>query len=170
MFASHQSQSSLPSLRPFLSFLYSSLFFSEDCGLFSVTAVSQPFAYQLLPHSFGRDGGCTPQPLPTCPPKPFPALLTVIQLSCFHAITKCKFHNSFLLIFIHHWWGGVGGATGSFLNYYFKSPGIPTGFNSLPIALCGTANPGCMSLPVTSHQSPVTDLPHLAGGAQLGVN
>jgi len=31
-----------------------------DCTLFCATAVSQPFVYQLLPHSFHLDGGCTP--------------------------------------------------------------------------------------------------------------
>jgi hypothetical protein len=58
--ATHQSQPSLPAPSPFLPSLHSSLFFSEDCALFSATAVSQPFAYQSFPHSFHRDGGCTP--------------------------------------------------------------------------------------------------------------
>jgi hypothetical protein len=44
----------------FLPSSLSSLFFSEDCALFSATAVSQPLAYQLLPHSFRRDGGVPP--------------------------------------------------------------------------------------------------------------
>jgi hypothetical protein len=38
----------------------STLFFSEACSLTYTTAIPQPFAYQLLPHSFHRDGGCTP--------------------------------------------------------------------------------------------------------------
>ncbi len=38
-----------------------SLSFSEDCALLSVTAVAQAFRLQSLPHSFHRDGGCTPQ-------------------------------------------------------------------------------------------------------------
>ncbi len=55
--ATHQSRPSLPAPSPFLPSLHSSLFFSEDCTLFSATAVSQPFAYQSLPHSFYFDGG-----------------------------------------------------------------------------------------------------------------
>jgi hypothetical protein len=58
--ATHQSRPSLPAPSPFLPSLHSSLFFSEDCALFSATAVSQPFAYQSFPHSFHRDGRCTP--------------------------------------------------------------------------------------------------------------
>jgi 23S rRNA pseudouridine1911/1915/1917 synthase len=38
----------------------SSLLFSSPCALFSATAVSQPLTYQSVPHSFRRDGGCTP--------------------------------------------------------------------------------------------------------------
>src|SRR6266851_7975603 len=34
--------------------------FSRNYALFSTTAVSQPFSHQSLPHSFHRDGGCTP--------------------------------------------------------------------------------------------------------------
>src|SRR6266851_1920026 len=62
VFATHQSRSSLPARSSFLSCSHSSLFFSEDCALFSATALSQPLAYQTLPHSFHRDGGCTPYP------------------------------------------------------------------------------------------------------------
>jgi len=60
VFATHQSRSSLPARSSFLPRSHSSLFFSEDCALFSATALSQPLAYQTLPHSFHRDGGCTP--------------------------------------------------------------------------------------------------------------
>src|SRR5712692_2644404 len=34
--------------------------FSNTCRLSYTTAISQPFAYQSLPHCFHRDGGCTP--------------------------------------------------------------------------------------------------------------
>ncbi len=60
VFATHQSRSSLPARSSFLPRSHSSLFFSEDCALFSSTALSQPLAYQTLPHSFHHDGGCTP--------------------------------------------------------------------------------------------------------------
>src|SRR5207245_11736028 len=60
VFATHQSRSSLPARSSFLPRSHSSLFFSEDCALFSATALSQPLAYQTLPHSFHPDGGCTP--------------------------------------------------------------------------------------------------------------
>src|SRR5713226_8471688 len=60
VFATHQSRSSLPARSSFLPRSHSSLFFSEDCALFSATALSQPLAYQILPHSFHRDGGCIP--------------------------------------------------------------------------------------------------------------
>jgi hypothetical protein len=36
---------------------------SGSCALLYTTASSQPFSYQSLPHSFGRDGGCIPCPL-----------------------------------------------------------------------------------------------------------
>ena len=60
VFATHQSRSSLTAPSPVLPSSHSSLFFSGDCALFFTTAVSQPFAYQLLPHSFHHNGGCTP--------------------------------------------------------------------------------------------------------------
>src|SRR5712692_4414160 len=60
VFATHQSRSSLTAPSPFLPSSHSSLFFSGDCALFFTTAVSQPFAYQSLPHSFRPDGECTP--------------------------------------------------------------------------------------------------------------
>src|SRR5712692_1263775 len=60
VFATQQSRSSLPARSSFLPRSHSSLFVSEDCALFSATALSQPLAYETLPHSFHRDGGCTP--------------------------------------------------------------------------------------------------------------
>jgi hypothetical protein len=45
-----------------------SLYFPKRCALFSATAVPQLFAYQSLPHSFRRDGGCTPPRLVFMPP------------------------------------------------------------------------------------------------------
>src|SRR6266849_10837088 len=33
---------------------------SASYALFSLTAIFQPFSFQSLPHSFHRDGGCTP--------------------------------------------------------------------------------------------------------------
>jgi hypothetical protein len=60
VFATHQSRTSLTAPSLFLPSSHSSLFFSGDCALFFTTAVSQPFAYQLLPHSFRHDGECTP--------------------------------------------------------------------------------------------------------------
>ena len=38
----------------------------EVCALFSVTAVSQPFAYQSVRHSFHRDGGAHPSSQELC--------------------------------------------------------------------------------------------------------
>ena len=43
--------------------LHSSPLFSLCYTLFSATGVPQPFVYQSLPHSFHRDGVCTP---PSC--------------------------------------------------------------------------------------------------------
>jgi len=60
VFATRKSRPALLAPLPFAFSSYSSLFFSEACSLFSVTAVSQPFAYQSFRHSFHRDGGCTP--------------------------------------------------------------------------------------------------------------
>src|SRR5712692_12035471 len=60
VFATHQSRSSLTAPSPFLPSSHSSLFFSGNCALFFTTAVSQPFAYQTLPHSFHHNRGCTP--------------------------------------------------------------------------------------------------------------
>ena len=51
---------------PFLPSSHSNLFFSEACALFSVTAVSQPLAYQTLRHSFHRDGGSHPSSQELC--------------------------------------------------------------------------------------------------------
>src|SRR5260370_10170537 len=63
VFTTRQSRSSLPAPAPFLRTLHSTLFFSVDCALFSVTDISQPFAYQSFPHSFRHDGGV---PLSRC--------------------------------------------------------------------------------------------------------
>src|SRR6266478_5201007 len=74
VFATRKSQPALPAPLPFTPSSHSSLFFSEICSLFSVTALSQPFVYQPLRHSFHHGGGCTPHPtiqLPAYPPKPF---------------------------------------------------------------------------------------------------
>ena len=84
VFATRKSRPSLLEPLPFLPSSQSRLFFSEACALFSVTAVSQPFIYQSLRHSFHRDGGshassqklcaifssCS-SPLPAYPSKPF---------------------------------------------------------------------------------------------------
>ena len=56
----------LPAPLPFLLSSHSSLFFSEGCSLFSVTAVSQLFVYQSLRHSFHRDGGAHPSSQELC--------------------------------------------------------------------------------------------------------
>jgi hypothetical protein len=57
----HQSRSSLHTPLASLSPSDSSPFFSADCALLHTTAVSQPFVYQSLPHSFYHDEGI---PLP----------------------------------------------------------------------------------------------------------
>jgi len=62
VFATCKSRPALLAPLSFLPFAHSSLFFSEVCSLFFATAVSQPFAYQSLRHSFHRDGGCTSYP------------------------------------------------------------------------------------------------------------
>jgi hypothetical protein len=141
----HQSRSSHPALFPLPPSSHSSLFFSEDCALFSQRPSHNPLLINHFRTLSVATGGCTPSALSSClpdplshyPSTPFPALITAIQPFCFHAITKCKFLNSFPLIFIHHWWGDVGSASVNFINYYFKSPGIPSGISSLPIALAG---------------------------------
>jgi len=56
----------LPAPLPFTPSSHSSLFFSEVCSLFSVTAISQPFVYQSLRHSFHRDGGSHPSSQELC--------------------------------------------------------------------------------------------------------
>src|SRR5260370_6394137 len=58
----YQSRFALPALFSLLSSPRSSLFFSEDCALFSAMPPSQFFSYQSLPHCLDRDGGCTPPP------------------------------------------------------------------------------------------------------------
>ena len=64
VFATRKSRPALPAPLPLLPSSHSSLFFSEVCSLFSVTAVSQPFVYQSLRHSFRRDGGSHPSSAP----------------------------------------------------------------------------------------------------------
>src|SRR5882672_9834622 len=58
--ATRKSRPALFAPLPFSPSFHSSLFFSEVRALFSVTAVSQPFVYQSLRHSFHRDGGSHP--------------------------------------------------------------------------------------------------------------
>src|SRR6266436_4404986 len=58
--ATHQSRSSQPALISFPPCSHASLFFAEDYVPSSATGAPQPFVYQSLPHSFHRDGGCTP--------------------------------------------------------------------------------------------------------------
>src|SRR5713226_3910032 len=60
VFATHQSRSSLPAPSLFLPSSPSTLFFSDACRLTYTTAISQPFVYQSLPHTFHHDGWCTP--------------------------------------------------------------------------------------------------------------
>ena len=84
----------LPPLSPLLPYSY---------ALFSATAVSQPFAYQSLPHSFHRDGGCTPSssiPLSHYAPKSFPHNL----LSNPHPLNPCA-------TILYKNGGGKGGPT-----------------------------------------------------------
>src|SRR6266404_788399 len=66
VFATRKSRPALPAPLPFTLSSHSSLFFSEVCSLFSVTAVSQPFVYQSLRHSFHRDGGSHPSSQELC--------------------------------------------------------------------------------------------------------
>src|SRR6267142_119659 len=66
VFATRKSRPALPAPLPFLPSSHSSLFFSEVCSLFSVTALSQPFVYQSLRHSFHRDGGSHPSSQELC--------------------------------------------------------------------------------------------------------
>src|SRR6267378_1473288 len=66
VFATRKSRPALPAPLPLLPSSHSSLFFSEVCSLFSVTAVSQPFVYQSLRHSFLRDGGAHPSSQELC--------------------------------------------------------------------------------------------------------
>src|SRR5712664_3713884 len=66
VFATRKSRPALPAPLPFTLSFHSSLFFSEVCSLFSVTAVSQPFVYQSLRHSFHRDGGSHPSSQELC--------------------------------------------------------------------------------------------------------
>src|SRR5467141_5118422 len=61
--ATHQSRSSQPALIFFPPCSHASLFFTEDYVPSSATGAPQPFVYQSLPHSFHRDGVCTP---PSC--------------------------------------------------------------------------------------------------------
>jgi len=64
--ATRKSRPALPTPLPFPPSSHSSLFLSEACALFSVTAVSQPFVYQSLRHSFHRDGGAHPSSQKLC--------------------------------------------------------------------------------------------------------
>ncbi len=66
VFATRKSRPALPAPLPFTPSSHSSLFFSEACSLFFVTAVSQPFVYQSLRHSFHRDGGSHPSSQELC--------------------------------------------------------------------------------------------------------
>ena len=60
VFATRKSRPAFPAPLPFLPSSHSSLFFSEVCSLFFLTAVSQPFVCQSLRYSFHRDGGSHP--------------------------------------------------------------------------------------------------------------
>src|SRR5712664_3124101 len=66
VFAARKSRPDLPAPLPFTLSSHSSLFFSEVCSLFFVTAGSQPFVYQSLRHSFHRDGGSHPSSQELC--------------------------------------------------------------------------------------------------------
>ena len=66
VFATRKSRPALPAPLPFPLASNSSLFFSQACSLFSVTATSQPFVYQSLRHSFHRDGGSHPSSQKLC--------------------------------------------------------------------------------------------------------
>src|SRR5713101_7448921 len=70
VFADREPRPSLPASFRFLRSSSSSLFFSGDCALFPATAVSQPFYYPFLAHSFHRHGGCTPSFAPFFPVLP----------------------------------------------------------------------------------------------------
>ena len=124
---------------PALSSPSSTLFFSKACSHTDTTTASQAFSYQSLSHSFCRDGGGAPSSLSNCSSFPLslclsisiPALLRPMQPSCLHAIAKCKFLNSFLLIFIHQWWGW-GSPFASFLNYHFRLSSTLCAISNLP--------------------------------------
>src|SRR6266850_8390418 len=66
VFVTRKSWPALPAPLPFTPSSHSSLFFSEVCSLFSVTAVPQPFVYQSLWHSFHRHGGSHPSSQELC--------------------------------------------------------------------------------------------------------
>src|SRR5712664_4222676 len=66
VFATRKSRPALPAPLPFLPSSHSSLFFSEVCSLFFLTAVSQPFVCQSLRYSFHRDGGSHPSSQELC--------------------------------------------------------------------------------------------------------
>src|ERR1700687_2469678 len=80
VFVTGQPRPSPPTLYPFLPSSHSGPFFSMSCTLFSATAVSQPFAYQSLPHSFHRNGGCTP--LSRAPRSHFESRHPTLLFSC----------------------------------------------------------------------------------------
>jgi hypothetical protein len=50
--ATHQPRLAAPLSLPFSLSSSASLFFTKRCALFSLTALAQPFPFQLLPHSF----------------------------------------------------------------------------------------------------------------------
>src|ERR1700682_5912403 len=80
VFVTGQPRPSPPTLYPFLPSSHSGPFFSMSCTLFSATAVSQPFAYQSFPHSFHRNGGCTP--LSRAPRSHFDSRHPTLLFSC----------------------------------------------------------------------------------------
>src|SRR5260370_40934163 len=87
--ATHQSRSSQPALISFPPRSHASLFFAEDYVPSSATGAPQPFVYQSLPHSFHRDGGCTPSLLSSKlgspdlrPLQPVSELFPVFSNSC----------------------------------------------------------------------------------------
>src|SRR6266850_3550563 len=97
--ATRKSRSPLLAPLPFTPSSHSNLFFSEVCALFSLTAVSQPFVYQSLRHSFHRDRGAHPSSQELCAlfascssplPVPKPRRPLPLRASKSRRINTCK--------------------------------------------------------------------------------